>query len=341
VRHPILFCFTLIAFLLFFGVTGFVNSWKASAASAHQKENQQSQETAYTIQIGSFKDADRAQRQFIIMEQSLEGTALQALRIEKIGTFYVVRIGKFSSLTEAEQFLREYDIGLEGAMAMKAYFIHDRIVRIRDGEGDVPERKAGLPEELNLLDIPPAENDLGLKLIGTVLADQPDISIAIIENLDSGDQEVYKEGDKIKGILVKRILNKRVVINEGKGDEMLIMGGGTHKESRPSKSPMVQLEKKVVESEVHTYSRMMKDIRVRPYRHAGRPGGFMIYNIKPDSIYAKMGLENGDVITAVKGKPIKVTQQAAYFHKVLRQGGEVTLNIKRGESSQELRFEIK
>ncbi len=243
-------CFTIMASLLFFGVTGFISARKASAHSVHPKEKQISQKSMYTIQTGSFKNSQRAEKQFRIIKQSLEGTAFQALRIEKIGRFYAVRVGRFDSPAEAEQFLRKQERSLEGSMVMKAYFINERILQIHDGvEEYVLVSKARIQRGRYLPDLPYARNDLGLKLVGTALVDEPENNIAIIENLASGDQEIYKEGDTLKGVLIKRILSRGVIIDEGRGDEILIMARGTNTRTLQSESQRVQLGKKVVDAD--------------------------------------------------------------------------------------------
>jgi len=225
--------------------------------------------------------------------------------------------------------------------ARKASAESERHKEKQDVKEDMPEDKGRLQADPDLPHIPYARDDLGLRLIGTVMMDEPGGSIAIIEIVALGEQEVYKEGDTLEGVLIKRILNRTVIIDEGKGDEMIVMQGGTSTGTRPSESQRVQLERKAVDSEVPSYSDMMKDIRVRPYRQEGKPGGFMIYNIKPGSIFAKMGLDNGDVITAVNRKPVTTTLQAADFYQALRQNGEVIIDVKRGDANQKLRFEIK
>jgi tetratricopeptide (TPR) repeat protein len=119
--------------LLSFGVSIVISARKASADSEQPKEKQVSPESIYTIQTGSFKDSQSAEKRFRIIEQSLEETALQALRIEMIGKFYAVRVGRFARRAEAEQFLREHELSLKGAMVMKAYFIDKRILLIHNG----------------------------------------------------------------------------------------------------------------------------------------------------------------------------------------------------------------
>ena len=349
-KQLIILCFLLVAFLLFPGLAGFANAMKASAEAIPQKNHQASQESVYTIQVGSFKDAQRANQQLGIIEQALKGAAYQRLRVEKIGTLYTVRIGKFTSLAEAEQFLRSHKAGLQGAMVMKAYLIDKRILLTRDSAGpDVPEQMAEAPEDLNLLDIPRAADDPGFKLIGTVLADEPRSSMAIIEDPSSGRHDIYKEGDMVHDVVIKRILSRKVVIDQGKGNEMLMMEGGTmagtltteSSESLKKESPVIQIDKKVFKTTVLTYRHMTRLMQLTPYLQDGRVGGLQIYNIRPGSIFSGKGLEKGDVITSVKGTPIVNAKQGAYLFQALRQGGEVCIGIMRDESNKKLCFEVK
>lgn len=340
-KHQMLCHFPLVVFLLFLGVAGFADSREAMAEPARQEGPLAAQESIYTIQIGSFKDTKRAEQQFRIIEQSLEGRGLQALRTELIGTVYAVRIGKFSSLAEAEQFLSRHGPGLKGAMTMKAHFIEKRILMIHEDVEHVPGGETGAAGHRNLPDIPPAAQDSGLSLIGTVLSDEPGGSMAIIEILASGDQEVYKEGDTLRGVLIKSILSRRVIIDSGKGNEMLVMAGKTNADTLPSEAPAVQLEQREIDAAVPTRLHMMQMLRLRPYRQKGRIRGFKMYNMEPESIFAKMGFESGDVITAVKGRRVVVRQQTAQFYRALREGGEVCIDIKRNDSDQKLCFEIR
>jgi type II secretion system protein C len=350
-KHQMLFHFPLVVFVLFFGVTGFADARRTAAEPARQEKPPAAPESVYTIQTGSFKDTKRAEQQFRVIEQSLEGKALQALRIELIGTVYAVRIGKFSSLAEAEQFLSRHGPGLKGAMVMKAHFIEKRIFMMHEDVKDVPGGETAAAGHRNLPEIPPAAHDSGLSLIGTVLSDEPGDSMAIIEILASGDQEVYKEGDTLQGILIKRILSRGVIIDNGQGDEILVMTGRTEADSLPeaappantlpSEAPTVRIEQKKLDTAIPTRLHMVQIIRLKPYRQKGRVRGLKMYNVGPESIFAKMGFESGDVITAVKGRRVVVRQQIAQFYRALKEGGEVCVDIKRNDSDQKLCFEIR
>ncbi len=62
--------------------------------------------TKYTIQAGSFTDIAHAHEQFDSITQQLNEKELDYLRIEKVGKFYSVRLGKFEGYSTAKEFLQ-------------------------------------------------------------------------------------------------------------------------------------------------------------------------------------------------------------------------------------------
>jgi general secretion pathway protein C len=208
-------------------------------------------------------------------------------------------------------------------------------------------------EDVTVKKVPLATQELGLKLMGTVVAGDPEDSLAIIEDRTTGKQYPRREGDRVGKALVKKILRNEVIIDAGRGDQMLTMlheqpSGRQAASTQTAETPLPatavttsSLEREEIDAAIPEYMQFMRTVRVRPHFEGGQPGGFMIYNIEPDSIFSKMGLENGDVIRAVNGEPIKTTQQALAFYNGLKAGGAVTLDVQRGESAQALRVDIR
>jgi tetratricopeptide (TPR) repeat protein len=85
--------------------------------------------TFYTIQTESFTDVTNAHEQFNSIKRIFTGKDLDYLRIEKVGKFYSVRLGKFEDDTSAEKFLRLIKSRLPEAIILNAYIINERITR--------------------------------------------------------------------------------------------------------------------------------------------------------------------------------------------------------------------
>jgi len=98
-------------------------------------------ESIYTIQAGSFKNLSPARRQFNSIIQGLNEKELDSLRIEKIGKYYSVRLGKFKDKTSSKRLLSAIKPHVPEAVVMKAYFKKERIVELYKGSLTTGEQK--------------------------------------------------------------------------------------------------------------------------------------------------------------------------------------------------------
>ncbi len=92
--------------------------------------DQYASQLVYTVQIYSQKSIADAQKQFNSILQSLNEKNLNLLRIEKIGKYYTVRLGKFENYANAKKFLQEIKPRLSEAIILKAYIKNERIVQL-------------------------------------------------------------------------------------------------------------------------------------------------------------------------------------------------------------------
>jgi general secretion pathway protein C len=229
------------------------------------------------------------------------------------------------------------------------------IIAERNLFGSSEEEGSAASEEVSLEGIPLAKQSQGLKLVGTVVAEESQENLAFIETRSSRKQEAYREGDRVDEVLVKKILRNNVIINSGEQDEVLTME--PEEDSQPSPPPRqpvrrpqprpapqaggtIRLERDDVESSLTDLNQMMKEVRVRPYLEGQEPAGFVVSNIKPGSIFARMGLRNGDIIKGVNQEAITSPDQAVDLYESLVDGGEVAIEIRRGRRNQQLRYEI-
>lgn len=83
----------------------------------------------HSVQTGSFVNVAVAQKQYDSIVQKLNEKELDNLRIEKIGKFYSVRLGKFKDFTSAEKFLKSAGSRLPKATVMEVYIRHERIIK--------------------------------------------------------------------------------------------------------------------------------------------------------------------------------------------------------------------
>ncbi|HAJ26027.1 MAG TPA: deoxyribonuclease HsdR, partial [Syntrophus sp. (in: bacteria)] len=62
---------------------------------------------------------------------------------------------------------------------------------------------------------------------------------------------------------------------------------------------------------------------------------------KPDGIFKKMGLVEGDVLQGVNGRQIKTADDVVEFYNSLKSGSPLSLKIKRQGRQEELRVSFR
>lgn len=187
---------------------------------------------------------------------------------------------------------------------------------------------------------------LNLSLLGTV-ADDTGGGFAVIEEKDKKKQDLYRTGDMVASARVYRILRGVVVLRVGNEDEVLSMEEPRDSESREgqgqatAKASMVSVRKDEIESALGNMSKILTEARIRPYFTAGKADGFLITRITPGSLFQQMGLENGDIIRGVNNQALESPERLLELYKGLKDGSEITLNLKRKGNEETLRYVFK
>jgi tetratricopeptide (TPR) repeat protein len=83
-----------------------------------------------------------AQKQFKSIVQGLNEKNLDYLRIEKVGKFYTVRIGKFDDYDHAEKFLKTIKSQFSAALIRTAYIKDNRIIKLYKGSSSDDKHRA-------------------------------------------------------------------------------------------------------------------------------------------------------------------------------------------------------
>jgi general secretion pathway protein C len=203
------------------------------------------------------------------------------------------------------------------------------------------------------------ETDLKLKLWGTVTG-QDKRAYAVIEDTKAREQNLYRAGDSIQKAVVKLILREKVVLRVDNHDEILAMeevrsskggraGNRSLRSLRSSSSPKlpvssyprkIKLKGAQIEKAMENLGQLMEQANLRPHIVNGQPAGISITGIKPNAIFRKMRLRNGDVITGLNGDSIESVEDAIKVVEQLSSGSNIQLQIKRRGRQQTLDYTI-
>jgi len=192
------------------------------------------------------------------------------------------------------------------------------------------------------------QTDLKLKLWGTVTGDSGK-TYAVIEEQKGKKQNLYKVDDTIQNATVKIILREKVVLNVNGKDEILELEKKTgdyksiisSKKSKRSFSQNITIKRSQIDKAVKNVNDLMKQVRMRPHFSNGKPNGLVLSSIKSGSIFSKMRLKNGDIITGVDGKNIKSVDDALKFYESLKSSSNVQLQLKRKGRQKTINYNIK
>jgi general secretion pathway protein C len=199
------------------------------------------------------------------------------------------------------------------------------------------------------------QTGLKLKLWGTGIG--PDgQTYAVIEDPKTREQFLYRPGDTVQKAAVKMVLRQKVVLNVDGRDEVLIMEepgiiraaapGPAVAEAAPAPrlaaepGEQVALTGEQVEKALEDVGDLLSQATFRPHIEDGRPAGISITGIKPNAIFRKLRLRNGDVITGVNNQAITSVDDAMKVFGTLSADGPIQVQVKRRGREETLEYKI-
>jgi general secretion pathway protein C len=198
------------------------------------------------------------------------------------------------------------------------------------------------------------ETRLKLELLGTV-ATQDAGAYAVIKDPKTGKQKLYRVGDTIQDATIKRICRETVVLNHNGEDSVLKMerkdsaAGVTQISTpfdeleEPTENPRRQkrvLSRELLDNAMRDSADLMNQFTLNPHEVDGQVEGVTIGRIKRNSIVMRMGLRNGDVISAVNGTPVDSIENTVEFMSSLMENSAVSIDILRRGKPVRIEYSI-
>ncbi len=200
------------------------------------------------------------------------------------------------------------------------------------------------------------ETKLNLKLWGTVTG-QSHQSYAVIEDSQKREQNLYRVGDSVQNATLKMILRSKVVLSLNGKDEVLAMEeiapsgkSGSPRTRTPSiarpetgdvRTQRVSLRRSMIDNAIQDVSKLMTEIQIQPHMEDGVAAGLSLSNIKPNSIFRRMGLRNGDVLKSVDGQEIQTVDDALRLYQNLKSASDVSVRISRRGQDRNISYNIR
>lgn len=102
-----------------------------------------------------------------------------------------------------------------------------------------------------------------------------------------------------------------------------------------------EIERSMVERVLNDPALIARQARIVPSIKDGKANGFKLYAIRPNSVYSKIGLQNGDTLHAVNGMEITSPDKALEVYTKVRSQSNLSIQISRRGQAMTLEYAIK
>jgi general secretion pathway protein C len=202
----------------------------------------------------------------------------------------------------------------------------------------------------------PVRTSLAVKLLGTLLAASPEWSIASIYDDVTKKTQTYMVGSLIQGAEVLEIERERVIIKHNGRREFIdsTLGGGGGaiayaptpamaspvNTSPPPSSALgtgikstgnnnYEIPRAEIDKTLSNLNDVAMQARIVPAFKDGVAQGFKLFSIRPDSIYTKIGIQNGDVIKRINGFDLNSPEKALEIYSKLKEANRIDIEVER------------
>ncbi|WP_027370960.1 hypothetical protein [Desulfovermiculus halophilus] len=217
-----------------------------------------------------------------------------------------------------------------------------------------PAEGEGATSEMDLKDLPLAENIKQFRLIGTITTSE-DNSWAIIEDTKNNRQELKTVGDRINDARITDIVRNNVIVNAGQEDAALSIDYKVRdrlQESSNQNSPSaaetengqeetVALDREEIREAVSDLSGILEQADLSLHGKDGTSVGMQINNIQEGSFFDLLQLKNGDVLVRTKDAELTSPQGVLDLVQEVESADSVQLQIQRNGEEKTLLYRLR
>jgi general secretion pathway protein C len=102
-----------------------------------------------------------------------------------------------------------------------------------------------------------------------------------------------------------------------------------------------EIERATLDAVLADTTALMQAARIVPEVRDGRPAGFRLHAVRPDGLFARIGLGNGDVVVGINGLPLTSPERGLEAFVKLRSASHVSLELEREGRRVSLDYRIR
>jgi general secretion pathway protein C len=215
---------------------------------------------------------------------------------------------------------------------------------------DTPETGPQAPEA-------PQKTSLPLGLMAIMYSPPPlglKWSVAIVRDTEDKSMGAFGVGSKVHTATITEILETRIYLDNGGKTEFLDLldaanaaapapvaaavtpqpGGDALSQEmdrgiRKTGEHAYEIQRQTLESVLGNMNLLSRSARIVPEIKDGKSAGFRLYSVRPDGPFAKIGMQNGDVISSINGLEITSPEKALEVYAKLKSASHLSLGLER------------
>ena len=208
----------------------------------------------------------------------------------------------------------------------------------------------------------PVKSELPLKFTGVIFGGTKQTSLVLLESTATKQADTFLLGDAVPGdAKIVDITKERVYFERNACPEYLELLQSELPKRRVAGAPKRNQAPKAATGNETTFredgfertgnnvavtrqwvdkalsvdfAKTLQDAKASPNMVGNEVRGFVLTRIRPDSVYEKMGLQDGDVIEAINGIELNDAARAIQTLNAMRNEGNIELQVKKASSGQ-------
>jgi general secretion pathway protein C len=173
----------------------------------------------------------------------------------------------------------------------------------------------------------------------------PAASLAVVRDTEARMLGIFGVGDRLRGSTIVDVGETRIGLSrEGRLrylDLLAPLPGQEPARSEGHPAPALdhgirklgersyELDRAALEELIGNTPALMQGARIFPELREGQAAGFRFHAIRPDSPFARIGLQSGDLVLAVNGLPLTTAESGLEAFVKLRSASHVSLALER------------
>ncbi len=208
------------------------------------------------------------------------------------------------------------------------------------------------------------KSSLPVKVMGIIYGGRGDRSLAVVQASLTQEWDTFVIGESIPGdALIQDIEYDRVIIKRGQCLEFLelekpepyvpknrkskvetaeVSGDEYREDGFERVGDKANISRQWLDKVLSVdFAKTLQDAKANPYMEGNEIKGFSLEKIHANSVYEKLGLKNGDIVTEINGIPLNDASRAIQTLNAMKQESQISLKVKRDKQDVNYQVNVK